>query len=78
MTPEVHQQIRDARAAKAKKAADANNKKRNVAAVSAKAERVVPEATAEPEEDGPASNGSGFGSSAYSSGKRVNRLARST
>jgi uncharacterized membrane protein YgcG len=78
LTPEVHQQIRDARAAKAKKAADVNNKKRNVAAVTAEAERVVPEVTAEPEEDGPASNGSGFGSGAYSSGKRVNRSARST
>jgi hypothetical protein len=52
LTPEVHQQIRDAR--KAKKAADANNK-RNVAAVNAKANIVVPEVTAEPKEEGPAS-----------------------
>ena len=77
LTPEVHQQVQDARATKVKKAANTNSKKRNVAAVSAEAERVVPEVTAEPEEDGPASNGSGFGSGAYSSGKRVNRSARS-
>jgi hypothetical protein len=78
LTPEVHQQMRDARAAKAKKAADANSKKRNVAAVNAEADIVVPEVMAKPDEDGPTSNRSRFGSGAYSSGKQVNCSARST
>jgi hypothetical protein len=72
LSPEIHQQIRDARAAK--RDPDANAKKRNVAAVSV-AEGNVVEATAEPEETAaPATNGSGFGSGAY---KRANRAAQS-
>ena len=71
LSPKIHQQIRDARAAK--RDPDANTKKRNVAAV-AVAEGSVMDATAEPEETAPATNGSGFGSGAY---KRANRAAQS-
>jgi hypothetical protein len=58
----------------AKRDPDANAKKRNVAAVSV-AEGSIVEATAEPEETAPPTNGSGFGSGAY---KRTNRAAQSS
>jgi hypothetical protein len=72
LSPEVVQQVRDAR-----EAAKAANKKRNVAAISAgtEVEAVVAPAEIAEESSTIASNGSGFGSGAYASSasKRSNR-----
>jgi hypothetical protein len=67
LSPEIIQNIRDAR-----EAAKADVKKRNVAAVVAAVEAPVQEVAIEAEEEAVASNGSSFGSGAYS------RSAKST
>jgi hypothetical protein len=74
LSPEIIQNIRDARAA-----AKDNAKKRNVAAVVAAVEAPVKEVAVEAEEEAVASNGSSFGSGAYGrSAKRTQRPAQSS
>ena len=66
LSPEVMQQVRDAR--EAGKAAGA--KKRNVAAVTAEPEEETGDKPEEEQQETVASNGTGFGSGAYSTSKR--------
>jgi hypothetical protein len=74
LSPEIIQNIRDAR-----EAAKANAKKRNVAAVVAAVEAPVQEVAVDTKEEAAASNGSSFGSGAYGrSAKRTQRPAQSS